>query len=250
MPEITLGIPLYRSAVFLPELFARLRALHTLPREIIFLDDASPDASAQLAVDFVAEISTRTKARIVAHTRNLGIAAAYNRLIVEAKQSWVHILDADDYPVESDYYERVGTALADDVDLVVTALSGDTGIFRLTRGFARFVPRRPPAWWPLLGSFATRSGVIYRRESLRAVPFADPAFPGSDVIHLLTLRRHRGMAFLAAAHVYYRIHSEATSAQAQDYSQYLNALKSFGVATRSMHRIDLGLRRLGQWGTR
>lgn len=251
MIDLTLGIPLYRSAAFLPELFAHLRALHALPREIVFLDDASPDDSARLVKQFIAEIGSRTETRLITHPRNLGIAAAYNCLAAEAHQPWVQILDSDDYPVEADYYDRVGEVLAGTgANVVVTALRGDAGVFKLTRGFEHLVPRRPPDWWPLLGSFATRSGIIYRREALRNQPFADPAFPGSDVVHLLALRRGRRARFVAAAHVYYRVHAAATSGQLRDYSRYLASLAPFDATTRLTHRLDLSLRRLGQWWTR
>lgn len=250
MPDITLGIPLYHSAPFLPELFSRLRAQHVMPNEVVFVDDASPDNSRQLAAQFIESIGSHIRARLVVHPQNLGIAATYNRLVAEASQPWLQILDADDYPVEDDYYDRISNALTNDSDLVITALYGDNGVFKLTRGLERFVPNHPADWWPLLGSFATRSGVIYRRERLYRQTFPDPAFPGSDIIHLLTLRQGRRARFVPAAHVYYRVHPAATSAKSRDYSHYLVSLASFGFATRLSHRLDLRLRQVGQWWTR
>lgn len=245
MIDLTLGIPLFRSAVFLPSLFARLDGLRTPPTEVVFVDDASPDASADLAGAF--SRAWPGKARIVRHDANLGIAATYNRIASESACEWVHILDADDYPASADYYDLVLPCLDPETDVLVTSVESNVGL--LDRGaslFAPRVPRAPPAWLPLLGSVATRSGVIYRRSVLLDSPFPDPAYPGSDVIHLAGLRQHRRCRFESSARIHYRIHPGAASAQARSHAAYREALARFPVATRVAHLVDLGARRIGQ----
>ena len=245
MTDLTLGIPLFRSAAFLPSLFVRLEGLRTPPTEVLFVDDASPDASGDLAREFC-----RTwlgNARVVRHDANLGIAATYNRLASESACEWVHILDADDYPASADYYDLVLPLLDAGTDVLVTSVESNVGL--VDRGaslFAPRVPRVPPAWMPLLGSVATRSGVIYRRSVLLDSPFPDPAYPGSDVIHLAGLRQHYRCRFEPRARVHYRIHPGAASGQVRSYAQYREALASFPVRTRIAHLIDLGARRIGQ----
>lgn len=245
MTEITLGIPLFRSAAFLPALLGRLEELSTRPAEVLFIDDASPDQSADLATAFIASWSDT--ARIVRHKANLGIAATYNRIVSESACTWVHILDADDYPASADYYEKVMPSLDAETDVLVTALESNARLLdRGARLLAPKVPRAPPPWLPLLGSVATRSGVVYRRSVLMESPFPDPAYPGSDVIHLAALRQHHSCRFEATARIHYRIHPGAASTQSRSYLPYREALARFPLTTRVAHLVDLGARRIGQ----
>ena len=247
MTSVSLCIPAYRSGRYLPDLFARIRALEPKPSEVVLLDDASPDECAMLINDFATRASPELNVRVLRNASNAGIAAAYNRLAQEASSEWVHILDADDYPVEVDFYSRVVDELQSRRDLVVTAVDSNSTLLRW--GVAMFgwiVPQQPPRWLPLLGSFATRAGVIYRRALLLTEPFPDPAFPGSDVLHLLRLRKDHICAFTRDAHVYYRVHPAATSSGARSYQEYRAGLAKFGGMTRASHMIDLKLRMLGQ----
>jgi len=247
MADISLGIPVFNSARFLDELFANLCDLDPLPAEILFLDDASEDDSAARIDRFVAAHGGALRARLLRNGRNGGIAAAYNRLAREACGEFVQLLDADDLLADNDFYARVRPALRDDTDLVVTALRSNAHLLDVcSRMASAIVPRRPPAWWPLLGSFATRAGVLYRRARLLELPFPEPVWPGSDVIHLLRLRSEGKCVFLAAPRVFYRVHGDAQSSRQRDYGAYRRALAEFNPPTRLMHRLDLGLRTAGQ----
>jgi glycosyltransferase involved in cell wall biosynthesis len=247
MTSLSLCIPVYRSAEFLPDLFERLLALEPKPVEVLLLDDASPDRSAALIRRFAEGAVSQINLRVIRNACNTGIAAAYNRLAAEARGEWVHILDADDYPLEVDFYARVAAEFDPNLDLLVTALDSNSRVLRWgvsTLGW--MIPRHPPRWLPILGSFATRAGVIYRRARLLAHPFPDPAFPGSDVLHLLGLRREHNCLFMHHAHVFYRVHGDATSSRARSYRRYRAGLARFGRSTRFAHILDLRLRMLGQ----
>lgn len=247
MPEISLCIPVFNSAMFLDELFACLRALSPPPTEIVFLDDASMDDSVHRIRAFAADHVPSVSVRVLANERNVGIAAAYNRLAQEARGEWVQLLDADDRPVDVDYYARTSAALAADCDLVVTGLDSNAALLALgARLLGPLVPRHPPSWWPLLGSFATRAGVLYRRQLLLDHPFPDPAWPGSDVVHLLALRSGGRCTFLRKPRVFYRVHSGAQSSVHRDYSVYRRHLAGYGRTIRWAYRFDLALRRMGQ----
>ena len=247
MAEITLGIPVYNSSPFLDELFACLRRLDPLPSEIVFLDDASTDGSFTRLGEFSCSTDTQIPVRVLRNEHNLGIAGSYNRLAREARSEWVQILDADDLLVEADFYQRVATSLDSEDDIVVTALTSNARLLDwVARICSRLVPRRPPRWLPLLGSVATRSGVLYRRSRLIEHPFPDPAYPGSDVIHLLELRLRYVCVFQSDIHVRYRVHAHAQSSRARDYTAYRQELEQFGSMTQLAHRLDLWLREIGQ----
>lgn len=247
MADVTLAIPVYNSAPFLDELFACLRSLNPAPAQIVFLNDASMDDSASRLDAIVAEMRKRAPAVVLHNERNLGIAGTYNRLVREAHGEWIQLLDADDLLVERDYFARIQPALTEDNDLVVTALDSDARLLgRISRLLNWLVPNRPPIWWPLLGSFATRAGVLYRRRCLLDIPFPDPAYPGSDVIHLLDLRNRGRCLFLRNPQTFYRIHQNAQSSRVRDYSVYRKELIRFPRAVRWAYGLDLCLRRLGQ----
>ena len=247
MASISLCIPIFRSAAFLPELLERLHALDPKPAEIIFLDDASPDESADLLRRLTKNVTPGLSFHLISNATNTGIAAAYNRLVREAHSEWIQILDADDYPVEADFYARVADELFPRRDILVTAIDSSSRLLRAgAAAFVWLVPNSPPQWLPMLGSFATRAGVIYRRDLLLATPFPDPAYSGSDVLHLLALRRNNNCGFTRKAHVYYRVHASATSSNRRTYRQYRLELSRLGWATRLAHMLDLGIRIAGQ----
>lgn len=247
MTPVTLAVPMYNSASFLGELFERLRALDPMPGEIVFLDDASPDECLALASEFALAMQGTVSVRVVAHQTNKGIGAAYNRLISEATLPWIHLLDADDYPLENDFYARLMDEAGPGVDILIAAMDAADGALRAGQAMLGWsVPASPPVWWPLLGSFATRSGLIYRTDTLRLHPFPDPAYPGSDVVHYLGIRRPHNCRFTRKAHVHYRIHGGATSSKERDYGLYLSMLSGQRWPTRATYTIDLWLRRLGQ----
>ncbi len=247
MADVSLCIPVFNSAAFLDEMFACLRDLTPPPFEIVFLDDGSNDDSLARLSSFAATSSIAAPVRVLANERNSGIASAYNRLAREARGEWVQLLDADDRPVESDYFEQVQVALTVDCDLVITGLDSNAApLAWLARLLGHLVPRRPPPWWPLLGSFATRAGVLYRRQRLLVLPFPDPAWPGSDVIHLLELRNSGRCTFLSKPRLFYRVHSGAESSRSRNYVNYAHQLARFGLLTRWAYRFDLAMRRVGQ----
>jgi len=247
MISVSLCIPVYKSAEFLPHLFRCIVALDPRPREVLLLDDASPDNSATLMCDFAKMALPALSIRIVSNELNAGIAAAYNRLAREASSDWIHIMDADDYPVESDFYARMSADSGARYGLMAASLQSNSTLLQWGSAlFSKMVPTDPPLWLPLLGSFATRSGVIYRRELLLEHPFRDPAFPGSDVLHFLQLRTKHRCLFVRKAHLYYRVHGGATSSGERSYESYREGLRQLGWIVETTHKIDLGLRMLGQ----
>jgi len=246
MTEVSLAIPVYNSSPFLDGLFRCLRGLEWFPGEIVFLDDASSDDSLQRLRVFAEKAELPVPVRVIANESNAGIAGAYNKLVRETRGEWLQLLDGDDVLVERDYYAQVMPALTIENVLVITGLESNSALLRRgSRCFRRLVPPHPPVWWPLLGSFATRSGVFYRRQSLIDHPFADPMYPGSDVIHLLDLRRTGRCLFMPRPRVFHRVHEQSTSSRSRDYTAYRKQLARFGGCVRFVHGCDIALRQMG-----
>jgi glycosyltransferase involved in cell wall biosynthesis len=88
MAEITLLIPCYNAAAFLPRLLASVRALTQPFAAILCYDDGSRDDTVAVARGLGLEIITGNPNRGVAHARN--------RLAAAAHTEWIHFHDADD----------------------------------------------------------------------------------------------------------------------------------------------------------
>jgi glycosyltransferase involved in cell wall biosynthesis len=88
VPEISVYIPAYNVAKFLPRSIESLLAQTLLPTEILVIDDGSPDDSAEIAGRYPG-------VTVVRHERNRGLAAARNTAFRSANCDFVASLDAD-----------------------------------------------------------------------------------------------------------------------------------------------------------
>jgi glycosyltransferase involved in cell wall biosynthesis len=85
--RISVVIPAYNAAHFLPRCLSSVFAQTLKPAEVIVVDDGSTDDSA--------EIARKLGARVVSRP-NGGLSAARNTGIQSAENDWVALLDADD----------------------------------------------------------------------------------------------------------------------------------------------------------
>ena len=88
MPDITVYIPAYNVARFLPAAIESLLAQTLAPTEIVVIDDGSKDDSASVAQRY-------PQVTVVRHERNSGLAAARNFAFRVARGEFVASLDAD-----------------------------------------------------------------------------------------------------------------------------------------------------------
>ena len=222
--DISLGIPLKNSSGFLPDLFESLEKQPVLPQEIIFIDDCSSDNSSELANGWV-QNHPGLNAVVHKNRTTLGISGNYNRIVSHCSSSWVQILDADDY-LMNDFYSSLAPYLNKNFDVLIAGIcSNSMFINTMNLIFNWALPVKLPEWLPVLGSFATRSGIIYKRDALKNHQFPDPAFNGSDIIHLIRLRKNRLCAYIRRSKVFYRIHAQA-SGNTEKKDLYLTMLKN------------------------
>jgi glycosyltransferase involved in cell wall biosynthesis len=88
VPDITVYIPAYNVAQFLPTAIESLLAQTLAPAEIVVIDDGSKDDSASVAQRY-------PRVTVVRHERNGGLAAARNTAFRLARGEFVASLDAD-----------------------------------------------------------------------------------------------------------------------------------------------------------
>lgn len=212
------------------------------PREIIFSDDGSDDNSPELVSAF-SQRHSDWDIHIRSNQRCLGIAGNYNRIVRLASSEWVQILDADDYLYHSDYFEILSSSLDKDCIAVVTGVRSNSGFLNMANIlFSPLVPETLPDRLPVLGGFATRSGVIYRRSHLLRLDFIDPVFDGSDILHLMCLRMLGSCVYVRKAKVFYRVHPNSETTKASDNSDYLNVVRRIGNVGR-LYYLDYYLRK-------
>jgi len=86
--KISVYIPAYNVAEFLPKSIESLLAQTLPPDEILVVDDGSRDASAEIAARY-------PQVTLIRHERNRGLAAARNTAFRAARNEFVASLDAD-----------------------------------------------------------------------------------------------------------------------------------------------------------
>ena len=92
-PRFSILIAAWNAARFLPECLASLRAQTLADYEVLCVDDASTDATAEM-LDAAARADGRLRVWHLAH--NGGHAAARNVALAEARGAYTLMVDADD----------------------------------------------------------------------------------------------------------------------------------------------------------
>jgi glycosyltransferase involved in cell wall biosynthesis len=103
--RIALVIPAYNAAAFLSPLFDDLRRQSVSFEQIVVCDDASTDATA--------EVARQLGAQVVRHERNAGCSQAKTTALEAVRCPWVHFHDADD-GFAGGFVERAGARVRAD----------------------------------------------------------------------------------------------------------------------------------------
>ncbi|WP_158636532.1 glycosyltransferase family 2 protein [Luteimonas marina] len=93
-PWLSILIPVYRAEKYLDACVASVLAQGQEGVEVLLLDDASPDGSAEIAAALCEAHPGRL--RLLRHARNAGLSGARNTLLTHASGRYVWHLDADD----------------------------------------------------------------------------------------------------------------------------------------------------------
>lgn len=240
--DVSLVVPMHNSTQFLSQLFASLDRLSTFPRQIIFHDDASSDGSLEAAKKMLTGFSWAGGVEVISSERNLGIAGSYNTLVARASSSWIHILDADDW-FAGDFYreldiKNVGGGC---VAVVGGACCNQRIVNFIFQLCSRVLGRRHlPPWLPILGLMTTRSAIVYRTDVLRRIPFSDPAYDGSDIVHLLEIHKKGAIAFSPTARIGYRLHGGSSTDRTATF-KYREELRR--LAPGGLFLVDFFLRK-------
>jgi glycosyltransferase involved in cell wall biosynthesis len=217
VPElVSVIIPIFNAAAYLPQAVASVRAQDHSPLEIIVVDDGSTDTTADVA-------QSLPDVRYF-HQPNAGPAAARNRGIREARGEILAFLDADDlwatgklaaqlpvlrqFPDEHLVAGHVEQFTSDDV---APTANRDT-----------VVPRDHGRRAYTVGA------LLVRREDFHKVGGFDPALRFGEFMDWLSRAKTRGLReqVLDQVVLYRRLHATNTTRLARDHQRhYLTAIR-------------------------
>ena len=103
-PLVTVVVPVYNVAPYLPDCIESLLAQTLQPMELIFVNDASTDDSLAVLRDYEARYPDRM--RVIDSPENHKQGGARNLGLRQAKGDWVGWIDSDDF-VTPDFYETL-----------------------------------------------------------------------------------------------------------------------------------------------
>lgn len=102
-PRISLYLPCYNVAEFLPQIFDGIFSQTLQADEVLVIDDGSRDATV--------EVASRYPVRVIRHEKNSGLAATRNTAFRHARNDLIAALDADCVP-QSGWLETLASHVA------------------------------------------------------------------------------------------------------------------------------------------
>jgi glycosyltransferase involved in cell wall biosynthesis len=95
--SVSVILPVYNHARFLPRALEALAAQTRTPDEIIVIDDASSDRSYEIAKDFAPRFTSNVRYTVLRNETNLGVNRTLNRALDVAMGDYVACTGADDW---------------------------------------------------------------------------------------------------------------------------------------------------------
>jgi glycosyltransferase involved in cell wall biosynthesis len=201
-PLVSVVVPTHNRASLLARTVRSIARQNLFELEIIVVDDGSSDASA------VTACSVDARVRVIRHAHALGVSAARNRGVAEARGQWIAFCDDDDVwspeKLELQIAEAERTRAA-------WAYGGDVNVDAELRVLSGGPPPDPsavvhylPAWNPISSG---GSNVIVRADQLSAIGGFDVALHRTEDWDLwIRLARSGPPAWVCAPLVAYRFH--------------------------------------------
>ena len=117
--DVSLVMPLYNHARYLPRTLASIGAQTLEPRELIVVDDGSSDGGAEIVAEFARRVSFPVT---LVSQANAGADTALNRGMAVARGDIVALINSDD-AFHPERLERLVAALAPGIDLAFSDVS-------------------------------------------------------------------------------------------------------------------------------
>jgi glycosyltransferase involved in cell wall biosynthesis/uncharacterized coiled-coil protein SlyX len=241
-PFLSVLIPAYNVARYLPECLDSILSQGESRIEIVVVDDGSTDGTGEVLARYAA---ADPRIRLFPQEHR-GVSVAHNRLLEEARGEWLYFCDADDRVAPGAFSRLFKATAAEGLDAVCFGADVFFDSKDLETRFSQFknryafshdfsAPRPGPdyvldcveanEWKPLLWSMVFR-GDLARRNAIRFLP--DNIH--DDNIFILELLLHAGQVVRIADRLYCRRLREGsimtTYHPREDFACYLqNALR-------------------------
>ena len=101
MYDVTIGIPVYRSAAYIRQALESALVQSYPSIEFLIVDDAGNDGSMDIVRDLQTTHQRGKDIRIIAHHENQGVSSSRNQIIDEAKGNYLYFMDSDDVIAEN-----------------------------------------------------------------------------------------------------------------------------------------------------
>lgn len=235
LPKLTVLLLCWNHSAYLKDCIDSLAAQTRSHFEVIFLDNASTDGSAELAEKLFS--TTALRYRVVRNMSSAGIAANLNTLLSYAKTELVSVLSTDDW-YSPNYVECVCAKAETNLQSALFVPNGYS-VYENGRSIPSCVPAYDEANVSLQILFEPDQffwvGLCYRREALVGVNGWDAQQPIEDADLLYRLTKVFPITQLADHLVYYRRSSTSIS---------LNPvfMAKGRLAFYTKHRADFGNR--------
>ena len=132
-PLVSIAIPVFDTARFLPAALDSLLAQDHAEWEALLWEDGSTDGSAEIATAYAAR---DPRFRLLGDGRNHGIGVGLARALREARGTYVGVLDGDDL------------LASDEVDVLVVNPQSEGPVADQLRRSAEFLRRKMAEYWP------------------------------------------------------------------------------------------------------
>jgi glycosyltransferase involved in cell wall biosynthesis len=253
VPLVSVCIPTYNYARFLPQAIESVLGQTHRDLELIVLDDASTDDTAAVVEPYAGD----ERFRYERHASNIGLFANFNRCLEAAGGEFVKVLCADDWLHPRSLEDALAalaadprTGLATSPGWHVDADGESIGMVRAPFGSVRrTVPGREAIaahadWGNVAGM---PSHVLLRREAIAEVGGFEPEFaPASDVHLWLKVLARWDLAWIPEPRCSLRLHGEHGHDYAYEASESVFRLWE-DMARREPDAVDAAmLRRAAQ----
>jgi len=236
-PSVTIVVPNYNHARYLPESLGSIAAQTCAPDRVLIIDDASTDDSLAVISRFIADHPTW---ELIGHDKNQGVVRGQNEAIHAVDTDWIGFLGADD-ALHPTYLDKTLAQAARFPDVgLICACSEIIGSSDARALRPMMLPERRSA---LLGPADVRTILrtgdnyfsgnvsLYRRSAIEALGGFDEKLGSfSDAFLARQLALTFGVFFVAEILGYWRIHghnySTTTATDAKALSERLAEIRA------------------------
>lgn len=204
-PSVSVVVPAHNEEAYLDQCLLSLVQQSAADVEIIVVDDASSDRTAEIAARHAAR---DPRVRLLRNTENLGLARTLNRGLGEARGEFLTWVSGDNW-ADPDCLSGLRAPLADgiaDIAYGTTILCDPAG--RIIKALPPLGPER------LLQVNPVRSCFLFRRRVWCAVDGYDPAWTFVEDYDFWLRCRQAGFVFrqVPGPVVYHRLHGSSMTA--------------------------------------